>query len=108
MSSLFKFRKYRKKEGGKHKRAKHPKLIVDEDDGHFGFMGLTESPKRGNHKNVPLNDNPKQGDKRKAYIRKEIRYDCKSKFEEILNDYSLSERDLIKIMKLLEKYKKKK
>ena len=32
MSSLFKFRKYKKIEGGTHKRSRHPKLIVDEDD----------------------------------------------------------------------------
>ena len=108
MSSLFRFRKYKKVEGSKHKRAKHPKLIVEEDDNNFRFMGLTEAPKRGNHKYIPLSTNPKKGDKRQAYLRDELRCDSKNKFEEILNDYSLSEKDLIKIIKFLEKYKKKK
>ena len=40
MSSLFKFRKYKKVEGGTHKRSKHPKLIVDETREEFGFMGV--------------------------------------------------------------------
>ena len=108
MSSLFRFRKYKKIEGGKHKRAKHPKLIVEEDNKNFGFMGLTESPKRGKHKNILLGKNPKKGDKRSAYLRNELRYDSKNKFEEILKDYNLSEKDLIKIIKFLEEYKKKK
>ena len=108
MSSLFKFRKYKKIEGGTHKRSRHPKLIVDEDDKNFGFMGLTESKKRGNHKNIPLDKNPKVGDKRPAYIRDELRYDSKNKFEEILRDYHLCDTDIAKILKYVEKHKKKK
>ena len=50
MSSLFKFRRYKKVEGGKKKKAKHPKLIGDETNDEFGFMGLTESSKRWRHK----------------------------------------------------------
>ena len=107
MSSLFKFRKYKKVEGGKKKKGKHPKLIVDETNEEFGFMGLTESPKRGNHKNIPLSKNPKKGDKRPAYIRNELRYDKKSAFQEILKDYELSNKDIDKIIKYIEKHKKK-
>ena len=42
-NNLFSFRKYKKVEGGKIKKGKHPKLIVDESKTQFGFMGLTES-----------------------------------------------------------------
>ena len=108
MSSLFKFRRYKKVEGGKKKKARHPKLIVDETNDEFGFMGLTESSKRGRHKNIPLSKNPKEGDKRPAFIRKELRYDKKSAFKETLKDYKLSENDISKIMKYIEKHKKKK
>ena len=106
MSSLFKFRKYKKVEGGTHKRSKHPKLIVDETREELGFIGLTESPKRGNHKNIPLDKNPKKGDKRPAYIGDELRYDKKTKFEEILKDYNLSDKDIDKILKYVKKQKK--
>ena len=57
-TSLFKFRRYKKEEGGKVKRAKHPKLIVDEKKDNYGFMGLTESQKRGHHRNLELKKNP--------------------------------------------------
>ena len=108
MSSLFKFRKYKKEEGNKHNRSKHPKLIVEEDEKFFGFMGLTESRKSGHRANIPLIKNPKKNDKRPAYIRKELRRDVKENFEEILNDYNLSNKDLNNILDFLEKYKKKK
>ena len=70
-------------------------MIVDETNDEFGFMGLTESSKRGRHKNIPLSQNPKE-------------YDKKSAFKETLKDYKLSENDISKIMKYIEKHKKKK
>lgn len=107
-NNLFRFRRYRKKEGGKLKKAKHPKLIVDENSFQYGFMGLTESSKRGHHKNMPLFDNPKKGDSRKAYLRDELRYDDKKYFSEVLSNYNLSKKDIQFIKKYLEKHKKKK
>lgn len=53
---MFSFRRYNKIEGGKKKRAKHPKLIVDKKGDEYGFMGLTESPKRGHHKNIEIHN----------------------------------------------------
>lgn len=91
-TELFNFRRYKKKEGQSKKR--HPKLIVDENNSSYGYMGLTESKKRGkNHYNIPLSKNPKFGDKRPAYIRKQIDYDCKDNFGEVLKDYKLSKKD---------------
>lgn len=84
---LFKFRRYKKVEGGKGKKARHPKLIVEQEKDMVGFMGLTEEPKSGHHNNIPLTKNPKKRDKRKAYLRKELRRDKLDNFGEILEDY---------------------
>lgn len=107
-SSLFKFRRYKKEEGGKKKRAKHPKLIVDEKKDNFGFMGLTEAPKRGHHKNIELSKNPQKHKENKAYLRDEVRYDEKRNFGDILEDYKLSNEDKKAVIDYLEKRKKKK
>ncbi len=105
---LFNFRKYKKIEGGITKRAKHPKLIVDENKTQFGFMGLTESKKRGHHSNIDLDENPQKNNNSKAYIRKELRYDEKVNFSSVLNNYNLSSEDKKKIIAYLKKIKKKK
>lgn len=108
-SGLFKFRRYKKIEGGKNRKARHPKLIVEQNDNTVvGFMGLTEKRKSGHHANIPLDHNPKKGDSRDAYIRKELRHDDLSNFSDILNNYNLSERDKLKVIAYLEKLKKKK
>lgn len=107
-SNLFTFQKYKKEEGGKTKRAKHPKLIVEEEGKVFGYMGLTESEKQGHHKNIPLSKNPKKGDTRPAYIRKELRYDTSDNFYGILEDYNLTSKDKKAILAWLNKKKNKK
>lgn len=107
-SNLYKFRRYKKEEGGKIIKSKHPKLIVDENKVEYGFMGLTKSPKRGNHKNIELDNNPQKSKTEKSYIRNELRYDNKINFSEILKDYNLSDIDKFKIIKYLEKRKKNK
>lgn len=105
-TSLFKFRRYKKKEGKK--KVKHPKLIVEENETEYGFMGFTEESKSGHHKNIELTQNPKKGDTRPAYIRKELRYDITENFSEVLEDYNLSEEDKKVIIEYLNKRKKKK
>ena len=105
--NLYNFRRYKKIEGGKIKKAKHPKLIVDENQFDFGFMGLTESLKRGHHKNIELVKNPKKGDKRIAYIRNELRYDNKENFGSVLENYKLSNKDKQRIIEILKNRKKK-
>lgn len=106
-SSLFKFRRYKKKEGGK-KASRHPKLVVDETQTNYGFMGLTKDSKRGHHNNLELKQNPQKGNKNKAYLRDELRYDDKDNFGEILQNYNLSSEDKKAIIELLKKRKKKK
>lgn len=107
-TGLFKFRRFKKLEGGKSKKARHPKLIVEEKNETVGYMGLTESPKRGHHKNIELEVNPQKGNSNTAYIRKEIRYTDLSNFGRILEDYNLSEQDKKKVIEYIEKLKKKK
>lgn len=102
---LFVFRRYKKEEGGESTKAKHPKLIVDEQNQDYGFMGLTKSPKRGNHNNIKI-DNPQKNNTEDSYIRKELRYDNKKYFGEILTDYVLSEKDIEKILEFLEDKKR--
>lgn len=104
------FRRYKKKEGKPGEEVRHPKLIIAEDDTTYNFMGLTESPKRGHHKNIVLLVNPKKGDKRKrqVYLRDENRKDSKDKFYPYPeNGYKLSKVDKQMLVEYLEKKKKK-
>lgn len=106
-NNTFVFRRYKKKEGGV-KKSRHPKLIVDEDEKKYGFMGLTKDSHSGHHANIPLKKNPQKNNKKQAYLRKELRYDDKTNFEkDILSDYTLSEEDKQTVLKYFEKYKKK-
>ena len=100
------FRRYKKLEGGK-KKARHPKLIIEVTDDEYIFMGLTESEKKGRHKNIELIPNPKAGDTRRAFVRKELRVDSQKQFSEILSQYELSEDSLNKIANYLENKNKK-
>ena len=102
---MFEFRRYKKKEGKK--QVRHPKLIVDEDKTNYGYMGLTENKKNGHHSNIPLERNPKKNDSRPAYLRKDIRYDSKTRFGKILDDYNLSQKDKQYIIDYVEKHKKR-
>ena len=105
-NELFKFRRYKKFEGGANNKQQHPKLIVEVTEDEYGYMGLTESKKHGRTNNMPIK-NPKKGDKRKSYIRKEVRHDKKENFYEILKEYKLSKKDKKAIIKYLENRKKK-
>ena len=104
---LFKFRRYKKAEGSKAKKLKHPKLIVDKQKETVTYMGLTESPKRGHHKNIELEKNPQKGNSKKAYLRGELRQDSIDNFGEVLKDYNLSNKDKKKVIEYIKKLKKK-
>lgn len=107
-SNLFTFQKYKKDEGGKKKRAKHPKLIVEEKGNTLGYMGLTEATKQGHHNNIPLTKNPKKGDTRPAHIRKEVRHDTSDNFHGPLEDYKLAKEDKKKIKEWLKQREERK
>ena len=53
---LFHFYRYNKKEGGKTKKARHPKLIVGRSGKKYIHMGLTSSRKSGHHANIKIKD----------------------------------------------------
>ena len=105
----FHFRKYKKKQGKSEER--HPKLIVDEDDNKYGFMGLTSNKFKGKgHKNIPLKKNPnnKAIDKsQKSYLRRKIEYDKKKNFGARLKDYQLGSEDIVRVNDYVKKHKKK-
>ena len=104
-NKLYYFRRYKKFEGDKSVR--HPKLIVDEKNDEYGYMGLTSSKKSGGHYNIPLKINPQKNAKNKSYLRKNIDYDKKNKFGEILNKYNLSEEDKKYIIDYVNRHKKR-
>ena len=110
MSNLFKFRRYKKKQGNL--RVKHPKLIVDEYDDEFGYMGLTSRKKKGRgHNNYPLRHNPEfiNGVRKKeqSYLRKKIEYDNKKLFGDIEKNFILHEEDKNDLIPYVNKRKKK-
>ncbi len=107
-SYTYHFRRYKKNEGGKNKRAKHPKLIVGEDHATYEYMGLTESAKRGHHKNILLSKNPQKGKTHPSYIRHELRRDDKIYFSAPLKDYRLSSGDRKMIDSILKEKRTKK
>lgn len=102
------FRRYKFDEGGKTKKAKHPKLVVEKQGNDYGFMGLTESSKRGHHNNLPLKKNPQRGKTSPSYLRKELRYDSTEHFGDILENYNLSSEDKQSVLTYVEQLKQKK
>ena len=109
-NGLFKlhFRRFKKQEGKKGEEVRHPKLIIGEYGNYYDFMGLTESTKRGHHKNIELFHNPKKGDKRVVYLRDEKRRDIKENFYPYPEaNYSLSKIDEQRILNHLAKKEKK-
>ena len=105
-SDLFKFRRYKKKQGKK--GVSHPKLIVDKHQNQLGFMGLTSSKSKGKrHKNIQLKTNPQKGNLSKAYLRRKIEYDKEKMFDEVLKDYQLDQDDIEFIKAFVDKHKKR-
>lgn len=102
----FRFLKY--KEGPPSKKRKHPKLILEKENDTYHYMGMTESAKRGRHKNIELSKNPKCGDTRLAYIRKEYLIRPTKDFHGIRKDYSLSSEDEVRVLSEARKLKAKK
>lgn len=104
---LYVFRRYKKKQGKKNVR--HPKLIVDSIKDEYGFMGLTSNSGKGKgHNNIKLEKNPQKTKKDDSFIRKNIEYDKKKMFSDILDDYNLSNKDKKYIINYVNKHKKKK
>lgn len=101
------FRRYKQEEGGAKKKARHPKVIMSKKDDTYDFIGLTESPKRGHHKNIPLSKNPQKGNSSPSYFRDEVRNLPTGRFSEPLKGYKLSAKDKKQAWVIYNKRKKK-
>ncbi|MBO5020899.1 MAG: hypothetical protein J6K61_03875 [Clostridia bacterium] len=101
------FRRFKQKEGNRDTKVRHPKVIMSKHDGTFDFIGLTESNKRGHHKNIPLTKNPEKGNLNPAYFRDEVRNLPIDRFLEPLKNYKLSKKDEEQAWAIYYKRKKK-
>ena len=97
------FRNNNKRKKGSSNKGKHPSLIVGESDDGRSYIniGLTSSPKRGHHKNIPIH-NPQNWEE-VSYLRDDIREDSKEYLSEILKDYHLCPEDIDAIWKIINK-----
>lgn len=101
------FRRYKQKEGGITKKARHPKLIMAKNNDNFEFIGLTESAKRGHHKNIALSKNPERNNTNPSYLRDELRELPTSRFSEPLKNYKITAKDEKVAWSVYHKNKKK-
>lgn len=85
----------------------HPSLVVGKEGTKFANVGITHSPKRGHHSNIELSRNPNPRDKKKAYLRDDVGLDDERFLKEILKGYQLADEDIPKVLKVIEKYKKR-
>ena len=97
------FRNNSKRKKGNSNKGKHPALVVGESDDGTGYLniGLTNSPKRGHHKNIKIH-NPQNWDEN-SYLRDDIRIDSKEYLSEVLKDYKLCPDDINKIWEIINK-----
>ena len=97
------FRKNRKRKAGSKNNGSHPSLIIGETDDGISYVniGLTNSPKRGHHKNIKIH-NPQNWEE-SSYLRDDIRVDSKEYLSEILKDYKLCPEDIDKIWTIINK-----
>lgn len=106
-SKKWHFRNNAKRKKANSNKGKHPSLIIGESDNGSKFLniGLTSSTHRGHHKNVKIS-NP-QNWKGDSYLRDDINLADKDKLKEILYDYKLNPNDVNKVLRMIDKYKKK-
>ena len=101
------FRRYKQEEGDSNKKVRHPKVIMRKENDTYDFIGLTESSKRGHHKNILLSKNPEKGNSSPAYFRDEVRNLPTERFSEPLRNYKLSDKDTKLAWSIYQKRKKK-
>ena len=97
------FRKNKKRKCGTKNKGSHPALIIGETDDGTAYVniGLTNSPKRGHHKNIKIH-NP-QNWKEESFLRDDIRIDSKEYLSEILKNYKVCPEDIDKIWEIIKK-----
>ena len=97
------FRENKVRKKGKSKNGGHPSLVVGEEGNNYANLGLTSNPKRGHHKNIELSKNPNPNSKEKSYIRNDLELHDKKHLRNVLKDYRLSNKDINKIMRIINK-----
>ena len=97
------FRKNRKRKLGSKKAGGHPALVIGEstDGSSYYNIGLTNSEKRGHHKNISIH-NPQHWEE-KSFLRDDISVDPKEYLSIVLKDYKLCPEDIDKIWKIINK-----
>lgn len=97
------FRRNKKRKIGDSNKGAHPALVVGESEDGKSFIniGLSNSPKRGHHKNIPIH-NPQDCSKT-SYMRNDIRLDSKEFLSVVLQDYQLCPEDINKIWEIIKK-----
>lgn len=83
-----------------YKRSKHHHIIIRENKDTNVSVGITHSPKRGNHKNIPLEVNPNPSDSTQAYI---LDYPVKDRtelYEKSKRKLNIHESDYAKVEKV--------
>ena len=97
------FRKNKKRKLGNSNKGAHPALVVGESDDGKSYVniGLSSSPKRGHHSNVPIH-NPQDWSKT-SYLRDDIREDSKEYLSVRLQEYKLCPKDIDKIWEIIKK-----
>ncbi len=97
------FRNNAKRKMGNKNKGRHPALIIGESDDGKSYVniGLTNSSKRGHHKNTPIH-NPQDWNKT-SFLRDDISIDSKDYLSEVLKDYNLCPDDIDKIWEIIKK-----
>lgn len=80
-----------------YKRSRHHHAIINEDSETKISVGITHSPKRGKHKNIPLEVNPDSSDPRKSYIQDYPTKDRLELYENSRKAMKIDESDYTKL-----------
>ena len=86
------------------KKKYHPSIVVGEKGFEFADIGVTSSRKREHHVNEELHFPQKNG--KPSYLRDDVQFTNKSKLTDDA-DLKLHDSDIPKVLKIIEKFKKK-
>lgn len=106
-SNQWHFRDNQTRKLGKRNNGKHPSLVIGKtkDNKKYINIGLTHSVYRGHHKNIVISDPTNW--KQVSYLRDDIQLVDVNKLKTILYGYKLSPSDKDKVLRIIDKYKKK-
>lgn len=90
------------------KKTKHPAHVFEESNGKYRTVGITHEPTTFGKSNMPLVQNPKKDDPRKAYIRNGIISDSIRSFSKsVISNLSFSPEDFANVKSKERNYKKR-